>query len=296
VQEIFRQNFSAVAGYADKIPSLLDAPLQFGYRTILLVAERNQRHVAGFALVILFPEVKGCWLAGYYCIDTLTPLYLHAYDAARRAVDVALTGARELRNGSPVVDALCRPPGHHAERRVCVGFCYFNHAAAAAHELSKDGRVAVLDIDFHHGNGTQEIFYRRSDVLTVSIHGHPNFAYPYFSGFADEDGENEGKGYNLNLTLPGGSDEARYLAALDKALTRITRFRPAAVVLSAGLDTLSGDPTGGFSLRPSSMKKIGQLVGSLRCPLLMVQEAGYNLRNLKLGLPALFGGIAKSAL
>ncbi len=257
----------------------------------------TERPVYPYVFPIRRPERRPKELAvraGYYCIDTFTPLYPHAYEAARRAADVALTAAEEIRRGAAIAYALCRPPGHHAERRVYGGFCYFNNAAIAAQFLSRDGRVAVLDIDFHHGNGTQDIFYRRPDVLTVSIHGHPNFAYPYFSGFADEEGEEEGRGCNLNLPLPDQADETRYLTALDKALYRIRRFKPAVLVLSVGFDTIAGDPTGSFQLRPSSLKKIGALIGSLRYPLLVVQEGGYNLRNLRLGLPALFGGLVKS--
>ena len=152
--------------------------------------------------------------AGYYCIDTFTPLSLEAYKAARAAVNVALSGARAIVAGHPLVYSLCRPPGHHAERDTYGGFCYFcNGAIAAEYLLERMGKVAVLDVDYHHGNGTQDIFYNRSDVLTVSIHGHPSFAYPYFSGFADEVGEGEGKGFNLNLPLREDVRDDRYLAA-----------------------------------------------------------------------------------
>ncbi len=139
--------------------------------------------------------------AGYYCIDTFTPLNASAFLAAKGAVHCALTAADELLDGRPLAYALVRPPGHHAEARSFGGFCYFNNAAIAAQYLVPHGKVAIVDIDYHHGNGQQEVFYRRDDVLTVSIHGHPNFAYPYFSGFADERGEGAGLGYNLNLPL-----------------------------------------------------------------------------------------------
>ncbi|MEJ2081388.1 MAG: hypothetical protein P8Y94_04255, partial [Acidobacteriota bacterium] len=151
----------------------------------------HQRPVYPYVFPIRRPERKPRELAiraGYYCIDTFTPLDRNAYEAARASVNVSLTAMeRLLRDGSGLAYALCRPPGHHAERRVFGGFCYFNNAAIAANELSRIGPVAVIDLDFHHGNGTQDIFYRRADVLTLSIHGHPNYAYPYFSGFSDAD-------------------------------------------------------------------------------------------------------------
>jgi acetoin utilization deacetylase AcuC-like enzyme/GNAT superfamily N-acetyltransferase len=259
----------------------------------------TERPVYPYVFPIRRPERRPKELAvraGYYCIDTFTPLYPHAYEGARRAASVAVAAAEEILRGVPVAYALCRPPGHHAERRVYGGFCYFNNAAVAAHRLSRKGKVAVLDIDYHHGNGTQNIFYGRADVLTVSLHGHPNFAYPYFSGFADERGEGDGEGFNLNLPLPEQTDEERYLEALTTALRRIERFDPIAIVLSAGFDILSGDPTGGFPMKPPFMEKIGRLVASLGPPLLVVQEGGYSLRNLRRGLPALFGGVAQSLL
>jgi acetoin utilization deacetylase AcuC-like enzyme/GNAT superfamily N-acetyltransferase len=140
--------------------------------------------------------------AGYFCIDTFTPINGNAWPAAVGAVDCALTAAERVLAGERLAYALVRPPGHHAERHAFGGFCYFNNAAVAAHFLSRYGRVAVLDVDYHHGNGTQEIFYHRGDVLTVSLHGHPSFAYPYFSGFRDEEGSGAGMGCNLNIPLP----------------------------------------------------------------------------------------------
>ncbi|MFH1279579.1 MAG: histone deacetylase family protein [Candidatus Eisenbacteria bacterium] len=232
--------------------------------------------------------------AGYFCIDTFTPLYRGAYRAAREATDVALTAADEVLDGRRVAYALCRPPGHHAGRRTFGGFCYFNNAAIAAEYLSKKGKTAVLDIDYHHGNGTQDIFYERDDILTISIHGHPNVAYPYFSGFADETGEGRGRGWNRNYPLPEDADETMYLAALDRALARIRRFAPEFLVVSFGLDILKGDPTGTFPLPVSVERKIGARLAETGAPLLIVQEGGYNLRNLRRGAPAMFMGLARS--
>ncbi|MDP8236670.1 MAG: histone deacetylase family protein [Candidatus Erginobacter occultus] len=232
--------------------------------------------------------------AGYYCVDTFTPLDRNAYRAARAAVDVVLTAMDELLGGRRVVYAICRPPGHHAGIRTFGGFCYFNNAAVAGHQLSKWGKAAVLDLDYHHGNGTQDIFYRRDDVLTISLHGHPAIAYPHFSGFADERGEGEGTGYNRNYPLPAGSGEEAYLGAFDRAVKRIGNFRPAFLVVSLGLDTLRGDPTGSFLLTAGSLEKIGRRLGGLKVPILVVQEGGYSLRNLRRGVPAFFTGLARA--
>ncbi len=230
--------------------------------------------------------------AGYYCIDTFTPLDRNAFDAARASVDVALTAAEQVLEGRPLSYALCRPPGHHAERRVFGGFCYFNNAAIAAHSLSRYGRVAMLDIDFHHGNGAQNIFYRRSDVLTVSLHGHPNIAYPYFSGFADETGEEAGKGFNVNYPLPENAGAEMYLKTVEKAVRRIEKFSPMFLVVCLGFDILKGDPTGSFGLKADTLKTVGMRLALLNRPTLVVQEGGYNLRNLKTGAPAFFAGFA----
>ena len=232
--------------------------------------------------------------AGYYCIDTFTPLDRNAFEAAKSAVDVSLTAAELVVRGRRLAYALCRPPGHHAQRRVFGGFCYFNNGAIAAQYLSKYGPVAILDIDFHHGNGAQDIFYCRRDVLTISIHGHPNYAYPYFSGFADETGEGDGKGFNHNFALPENAEATEYLAALDKALEQVCKFSPMFLVLCVGFDTMKGDPTGSFGLKADTMKQIGQAIGGLNLPTLAVQEGGYSRRNLMVGSAALFNGFAET--
>jgi acetoin utilization deacetylase AcuC-like enzyme/GNAT superfamily N-acetyltransferase len=229
--------------------------------------------------------------AGYYCIDTFTPINGNAYRAAVRAADCALTAASSLLTGERLAYALVRPPGHHAERRAFGGFCYFNNAAIAAHHLSARGRVAILDVDFHHGNGQQDIFYGRADVLTVSIHGHPNFAYPYFSGFEDEEGLGGGLGFNLNLPLPEKIDAARYTRTLDKALQRIDRFAPDFLVVALGLDTTKGDPTGTWMLTAEDLRNNGRRIGGLEKPTLVVQEGGYRARTLGQNARAFLEGL-----
>ena len=218
--------------------------------------------------------------AGYYCIDTFTPLNHNAYLAARGAVDCAMTGAEEILADAHFAYALVRPPGHHAERRAFGGFCYFNSAAVAANFLASFGRVAVLDVDFHHGNGTQDIFYHRNDVLTLSIHGHPNVAYPHFSGFADETGEGAGKGFNINYPLAEHITSERYAQTLKSALHRVRDYAPANLVICLGLDTAKNDPTGTWTLGTDDFFNNGKLIGALGLPTLIVQEGGYNNRNL----------------
>jgi acetoin utilization deacetylase AcuC-like enzyme len=191
-----------------------------------------------------------------------------------------LTAADEILRGRRIAYALVRPPGHHAERRSFGGFCYFSNSAIGAQYFTQHGKVAIVDVDYHHGNGQQDIFYERADVLTVSIHGNPKFAYPYFTGFPDERGAGAGEGFNLNIALPEARDGAQYLEALAQAIRVVRNFAPAFLVIALGLDPAKGDPTGTWSLGQKDFEANGRMLGSLQLPTLVVQEGGYRTRTL----------------
>jgi acetoin utilization deacetylase AcuC-like enzyme/GNAT superfamily N-acetyltransferase len=237
------------------------------------------------------PPKDLAYCAGYYCIDTFTPLNGNAWKAARRAADCALMGADVVLSGQRFAYALVRPPGHHAERKSFGGFCYLNNAAVAAHYLSRHGRVAILDVDYHHGNGQQDIFYARPDVLTVSIHGDPTFAYPFFTGFAEEIGEGSGEGCNANFPLEEALDGAQYRQTLERALTLIADFAPRFLVVALGFDTAKKDPTGTWSLGPADFEANGRLIGALGLPTLVVQEGGYRTVTLGTNASRFFKGL-----
>ncbi len=234
---------------------------------------------------------------GCFCTDTMTPLNGNAYLAATGAVDCAVTAAELLLEDYDLTYALVRPPGHHAEWSKFGGFCYFNSTAAAAEYLSDYGKVAILDIDFHHGNGTQDIFYERADVLTLSIHGDPAYAYPFFSGFGNETGKGEGKGFNVNLPLPEHCTVEEYQQALAKMLKRVQAFKPDYLIIALGLDTAKADPTGTWTLVAKDFETNGRMIGALGMPMLIVQEGGYRTRTLGTNARHFFEGLyaARSA-
>ena len=231
---------------------------------------------------------------GFYGFDT-TPLTAGTWAATRAAAHAALTAADQVAAGDSTAYALCRPPGHHASRNRFGGYCYLNHAALAAQSLAATGSVAIVDIDYHHGNGTQDIFFARRDVLTISLHGHPGFAYPYFSGFANETGIGAGADFNLNIPLPENTTPAQYGVALERALKRITRFRPSYLLVAAGFDTAKGDPTGSWQHQRADFSRIGAVIGALGLPTLVVQEGGYRVRTLGQNARAFFEGLAAAS-
>jgi acetoin utilization deacetylase AcuC-like enzyme len=216
---------------------------------------------------------------GFYSFDSSAPITAGTWTAAYAGAQIALTGAELLANGEPAAFALCRPPGHHASTAYFGGYCYLNNAAIAAQCLLDRGvaRVAILDVDYHHGNGTQSIFYDRDDVLFASIHGDPNEEYPYFSGHADETGNGRGAGCNANFPLPTGTGPDTWFDALDAAWGRIRHYQPEALVVSLGVDTFERDPISSFKLRSGDYVRLGKILRTLGMPTLFVMEGGYAL-------------------
>ena len=222
------------------------------------------------------PESIGMRL-GWWCYETTTPLTQGTYEAARSSVDVALTAAAQVLGGDRVAYGLCRPPGHHASRALYGGYCFFNNAAVVAQHLTSTtgSRVSVLDVDYHHGNGTQQIFYDRADVQFVSLHGDPHRAYPYLTGFSDEVGTSAGSGTTSNFPLPERTSDDGYLAALTAACEAIESFGPELLVVSLGLDTFVDDPIGDLALSADGFEASGALVARLDLPTVVLQEGGY---------------------
>lgn len=231
---------------------------------------------------------------GAYCFDTATPIVAGTAAAARAAVDIGLTALDLVLSGAPVAYGLCRPPGHHAGRNLIGGYCFFNNAAIVAEAVLARGaeRVAILDVDFHHGNGTQQIFWERGDVLYVSLHGDPAGIYPYYSGYATERGAGEGEGTTLNLPLPPGTDGDAYLAALDTGLAAIRDVDPdAPLVVSLGFDTYHEDPICNLGLRTEDYARIGARIATLGLSVVALQEGGYAIDALGANAVAFLGGL-----
>jgi acetoin utilization deacetylase AcuC-like enzyme len=231
--------------------------------------------------------------AGYHMADTACPISAETFDSACWSAWSAVEAAEAVMSGAPAAYALCRPPGHHAFADVAGGFCFINNSAVAAQHLLKSAaRVAILDVDLHHGNGTQGIFYARPDVLTVSIHADPVRFYPFFWGHADERGEGPGLGYNLNLPLMRKSGDERFLEALAIARQRIRAFAPDTLVVALGLDAFEGDPFGGLSVTTPGFSRIAEAIAGLGLPAVIVQEGGYLCDALGDNLTAFLVGYA----
>lgn len=217
---------------------------------------------------------------GRYSFDATSPFVAGSWQAIRTSANIALTGAELIKGSERMAFAACRPPGHHATTRYCGGYCYLNNNSLAAQSLIDGGakKVAILDVDYHHGNGTQSIFYERNDVLTISLHADPKVEYPFFLGYEDEPGDGSGHGFNINYPLPFGTDWASYRVALADALDQVRRFEPDALVVALGLDTFAGDPTTFFEITTADFQRMGDTIGALKLPTLVVLEGGYSLK------------------
>lgn len=219
---------------------------------------------------------------GYYCLSSETAITGGTWDAARASCAAMQGAQRIVSGGERAAFALCRPPGHHATADMYGGFCFLNNAAIAAEMFRMDGaaRVAVLDVDFHHGNGTQDIFYNRGDVLFASLHGAPEHAFPYFLGHSDETGAGAGEGTNFNYPMPPDTTYATWAEALDDALAKIQNFRPDALVVSLGLDAYKDDPISFFRLESPDFTDCGRRIAKLGLPTLFVMEGGYAVSEI----------------
>ena len=224
---------------------------------------------------------------GFYCFDTMTPIGEGTWAAVRGGVDATLTAVDLVQAGAPLVYAITRPPGHHVSRAAYGGSCYLNNAAIAAQALRDGGaeRVAIIDIDAHHGNGAQEIFWERDDVLTVSVHVDPAAGwFPHVMGWADE----VGCGANRNLVVAPGAGDAAWLAAVGEACTTAAAFAPEAIVLALGVDAAAGDPNSPLEVTHAGYREAGRCIGRLGAPIVAVQEGGYDAATL--------GGLVVAAL
>ena len=214
--------------------------------------------------------------AGFHMTDTSCPIGSQTWGAAYASAQTAIHAADLVLGGEKAAYALCRPPGHHAFAELAGGFCYLNNSGITAQRLTDAGRrVAILDVDLHHGNGTQGMFYTRGDVLTVSIHAHPERFYPFFWGYAEEVGSGDGLGANLNLPLLRGTGDDGFMLALMQAVEKIQDWGADTVVLALGLDAFEGDPFAGLGVTTRGFRRIGQAVAAMGLPTVIVQEGGY---------------------
>lgn len=229
---------------------------------------------------------------GYYALAAETSITEGTWAAALASKDVALTGAQALHDGARGVFSLCRPPGHHAASDMFGGYCFLNNAAIAAQYLRDQGaqRAAILDIDFHHGNGTQDIFYDRDDVLFCSLHGEPQQAFPYFLGYADETGSGQGLGYNLNYPMPRDTSFIQWQQSLTAALAKIDAFAPEYLILSLGVDTFENDPISFFKLTTADYFTTGAMIAELQIPTLFVMEGGYDIDEVGINVVEVLKG------
>ncbi|MFT5504655.1 MAG: acetoin utilization deacetylase AcuC-like enzyme [Gammaproteobacteria bacterium] len=221
---------------------------------------------------------------GYYALAAETSISEGTWQASRASADVALTAQAAMQNGAREAFALCRPPGHHAASDMYGGYCFINNAAVAAQAFLDQGaeRVAILDVDFHHGNGTQSIFYNRSDVMFLSLHGDPKDAFPHFLGYADETGSGSGEGFNHNYPMGPGTNFVTWGSALEDACQKVKNYGPDAVIISLGVDTFEHDPISFFKLSSEDFIRYGETIGGMNLPTLFIMEGGYAVDEIGL--------------
>jgi len=230
---------------------------------------------------------------GFYALGTDTMITEGTFAAAEGSSDIALSATKDVLSGTRFAVGLCRPPGHHAAHDQFGGYCFFNNAAIAAEYARKNAasRIAIFDVDFHHGNGTQSIFYDRDDVLFVSIHGEPQNAFPFFLGYADETGSGRGEGFNLNLPLPRGTTAAQWMQAFDTAAARIADFAPDLLIVSLGVDTHEDDPISFFRFGTKDFTLLGERLGALGLPVVTLLEGGYHLSTVGANIANVLRGL-----
>lgn len=218
----------------------------------------------------------------YYCFDVGCTLMPTSWEAIKASADCALTGVDVIMGGADSAFSLCRPPGHHAGSDHYGGYCFLNNVAIAAQKFLDKGakRVAILDVDYHHGNGTQQIFYGRNDVMVVNLHADPNIEYPFHLGYEDEIGAGAGEGYNINFPMPKGTEWDSYAQALSEAIKRIEIYAPDVLLISLGVDTFKGDPISEFMLNHEDYLRMGEMIKSLGKPTLFVMEGGYAVAEI----------------
>ena len=231
-------------------------------------------------------------LLGFYSFDAGSTFVAGTWEAIQASYDVALTAAELVQAGEPAAFALGRPPGHHAGSGFMGGYCYINNAAVAAQWFLDQGaaRVAILDVDYHHGNGTQQIFYPREDVLLLSLHADPLVEYPFFLGHSDERGEGRGEGFNVNYPMALGTSWDKWSAALDAACGRLVEYGPDVVVVSLGVDTFEKDPISHFRLTVDDYPRIGRRIAKVGRPTLFVMEGGYAVEEIGLNAVGVLTG------
>ncbi len=276
-----------------------------GYLDFLKTAwsQWQQAGFSGDALPTVFParrmqqrepvDIDG--RLGYYAMALETAITETTWKAVYSSAACAQTAARLVAEGDACAFSLCRPPGHHAAYDLYGGYCFINNAAVAAEVLLAAGkqRVSILDVDFHHGNGTQDIFYQRNDVQFLSLHGEPKEAFPHFLGYADEIGEGAGEGFNINYPLPRGCPYQQWLTALDDALDKVNQYDADALVISLGVDTFEKDPISFFKLKQDDFYDYGARIAQLNKPTVFVMEGGYAVEEIGVNTVNVLNGFLK---